>query len=235
MNHFTEVDPNSATLVVFCKRPLLNQGKARLAASIGAEAAYHVAIELLNCALEDAENFEGNVVISVSNPKDIEWAKTLLNGKHSVIAQPKGNLGTRLVVVDALLRSHGHSKLLFIGTDAPMLSDIHYQSTKDALDRFDYVLSRADDGGVGIMANAIAWPDIQILPWSTPQLCTRLKDACLKVSQSTHMTTPSYDIDELPDLFKTLEDLRDDPRKSRQKLLTVIDQLKFSRKSNHYA
>lgn len=235
LTHFAAVKQNAPTLVVFCKRPLINQGKARLAASIGAEAAYHIAQELLNCALDDAANWPGNLVITVSHAEDFAWAKTLLAQNHSVLAQPSGNLGERLNTIDQQLRAKGHSKLAFIGTDAPMLTPAHYQQTIAALNSHDFVLSRADDGGVGIMANSIAWPQLKPLPWSTSRLCERLLDTCLGASQQTHMIIPSYDIDEQSDLFKVSQDLREDPRASRQQLIAVINRLKFTKKSHHYA
>lgn len=239
MNTFIPPIADEATLVVFCKRPLLNQGKTRLASSIGAKAAYLIAVELLNCALDDAMQWPGNVVLTISHPEDFEWACQLMDREYSVVTQPIGNLGVRINHMDKVLREKRHERLAFIGTDAPMLTPYHYQQTIAALNDHSYVLSRADDGGVGIMANARPWPDIRQLPWSTDALCDGLLALCLEEKRSsnvtTHMILPSYDIDEIQDLFKALQNLKSDTRGSRHQLLAVIEQIIFEEDQPSYA
>ena len=86
-------------LVIMCKRPKLHQGKQRLAASIGAEAALEIAELLLSCALEDANSWPGDVVLAVAHEEDLVWAGNLIADAR-VIYQGLGNLGQRLNVID---------------------------------------------------------------------------------------------------------------------------------------
>ncbi len=209
-------------LVIFCKRPALFQGKQRLAATVGAEQTYLFAVAFLNCALEDAQAWQGPVVLSPASAEDHEWAGTLLDRDHHVLAQTEGCLGTRLRTVDQQLRDEGQNRIIFIGTDAPILTPDHYQEARVALDQSDIALSPASDGGVTIMGSRKGWQDMSSLPWSTERLGMALESLCEKQGHSVKNISPSYDIDHEDDLLKLWHDLSGDLRPARQKLHGLI-------------
>ena len=213
---------NRACLVIFCKRPALFQGKQRLAEDVGVEHAYKFATAFLECALEDAASWPGPVVLSPATDKDSSWAGTLLRRDHQVMAQPEGCLGHRLRTIDQQLRDQGHSRIIFIGSDAPLLTSGHYEEAKNALDSHDIVLSPASDGGVTVMGSRTGWPDMTGLPWSTDVLGRALENLCRTESLSVKNISPSYDIDVVHDLAKAGMDLTDDPRSARQNLYRLL-------------
>lgn len=223
---------NLPTLVIFCKRPMLYQGKQRLAFDIGAETALQIAHQLLYCALEDAQHWHGNVVLACAHQQDITWAKALIKSSITppkaiqVIAQGEGNLGQRINFVDQLLRNQAHQQLVFIGTDAPILNVSHYQLTLDALKQNDIVLNHADDGGVVIMANNKPWPNLVTLPWSTELLSESLARHCKEQNLSVDYSKSGYDVDHIEDLQKLNIDLAHDKRPARQILYHTINALK---------
>ncbi len=205
-------------LVIFCKRPTLFQGKQRLAKTIGAEQTYVFAEAFLNCALEDASVWPGSVVLSPASPEDSAWAGSLLDRDHQILAQTDGCLGARLRSVDQHLRATGHDRIIFIGTDAPILTARHYEEAQTALVENDVVLSPASDGGVTIMGATLPWPDMTGLPWSTDKLGTELKNLCQEKGHKVKNISPSYDVDVEDDLLKLWHDLADDRRPARQSL-----------------
>lgn len=216
------------TLVVFCKRPKLHQGKQRLVQSIAPEQALMVAKGLLACAIEDTEDWLGPVVIACSSEDDIQWAQSLNTKAHVVTQLPPGevgNLGQRLNYVDEVLRSFGHRHIITIGTDAPVLNHDHYQGAIASLFKHDIVLSNADDGGVVIMANSKPWPNITDLPWSTEDLSQALAHACVKQDLTVDYAIPGYDIDHVADLKKLMLDLKNDHRPARKALQEIIHEL----------
>jgi glycosyltransferase A (GT-A) superfamily protein (DUF2064 family) len=213
------------TLVVFCKRPKLGQGKQRLAASIGAAKAFQIAVALLDCALEDAQGWEGPVVIAVASQIDKHWAASLLKRDVTVMVQPEGNLGIRLNTIDTRLREQGHGELVFIGTDAPILDHTIYQSVIKKLNTKDVVLSKADDGGVTIMANGAKWPDLEELGWSTHTLADDLANACHQKRLSLCYVAATYDIDVEADLYRLALELGKDSRLSRRQLVKQINNI----------
>ncbi len=213
------------SLVIFCKRPALGQGKQRLAASVGKPAALQVAEALLDCVLEDAARWPGPVVLSPATELDADWAAELGNRNYQVIPQSDGNLGNRILAVDAQLRAQGHRKLIYIGSDAPEHDQGLYDSLIAVMESHDVVLTPAADGGVTAMGTAVGWGALDALPWSTDQLgkalCQQTEDAGLSVG----FTIGCYDIDQLADLQRIQETLRNDPRPARQMLLRITDQL----------
>jgi hypothetical protein len=216
------LDNSLPTLVIVCKRPALYQGKQRLAATVGAEAAFIFAEHFLACALEDARQWPGTVVLSPSVEEDLAWARELLPGLTRVLPQPEGNLGERLKAIDQRLRALGDQQILFIGTDAPALSSVHYQAAIKAFAAHQVVLSAASDGGVTMMGSRGGWPDLARLPWSTERLGEALHDSCVEQGLVTTYISPSYDIDVEEDLWRLFDELISDTRSARKALRRAI-------------
>jgi len=205
------------TLVIFCKRPALYQGKQRLAKTIGAAQALLFAQAFLACALEDARAWPGPVVLSPASVDDHDWAATLWVGAE-VMAQPDGGLGHRLWIIDQQLRDQGHQQIIFMGTDAPMLSPGHFEQARRAMNDHDIILSPALDGGVTLMGARRGWPQMADLPWSTDRLGLALEQLCHMQGYPVKNIRPSYDIDVAEDLPRLWRDLSADPRPARRAL-----------------
>lgn len=227
MNPVTEAANPQVALVVFCRRPQPGVGKQRLAAGIGRDAAYAVAKALLECTLEDLDDWPGPVVLSPASAVDLDWARALLAARHGlhphsrVVAQPEANLGERLEEVDRLLRGAGFGRLLFIGTDAPALPRGLFAAAAAALDAADVVLAPARDGGVTLMGARRPWPPLAALPWSTATLGASLVAACRARGDTVAILETSFDVDEPADLDAAIAALAADPRPARRALLRL--------------
>lgn len=226
---------NEVTLVLVCKRPAPGIGKQRLAAKLGQEKTCQVAAALLACALEDAADWPGPVVIAPAYAEDWDWARSL-SIPHSatvmVVPQTAGNLGQRLNALDQTLRLQGMQHLFFIGSDAPGLLATDYGTARDALQHADVALIPAADGGVVLMANRKPWPDMSALPWSSDRLGRALQGLCRESGQTVANLEQGYDIDEWDDLFKLIVSLQQDPRPARQALLSLVNRVISGSKMN---
>lgn len=222
------MDSSSPTLVLFCKEPQLGYGKQRLAASVGEQSALRIARALLECALEDAARWKGTFVISPASPDEIAWAETLTNrpafrGRNiRIIAQPSGNLGARIAAIDSHLRGLDATQITCMGSDAPLLNDIHYKAVGNALNDVDVVLANGADGGVTLMASRSGWPSIDELPWSSSELGDALADKCASSGRSVHRLDGGFDVDVIDDALKALDHLENDQRSSRRALTSVL-------------
>lgn len=224
----SELPRNAPVLVIFCRRPAAGIGKQRLAADIGSTQAADIATLLLAAALEDAARWPGPVVLSPSEAEDTEWAATLLDRPVHVIPQPAGNLGERLQAVDQLVRDHYAAPVVFIGSDAPALSEQDYATARGALLHHDVVLAPALDGGVTLMAARCAWPALADLPWSSDQLHAALTKRCITQGLNVTCLPLSYDVDRATDLQRLCEDLRTDQRPARRILYRKLCSLGYS-------
>lgn len=217
-------DMKQSTLVLVCKRPKVGVGKQRLAARLGREKTLVIAEALLDCALEDAAEWQGPIVIAPADDVDSEWAVSLLPESRQIEVFPQkiGNLGQRLNALDKSLRSVGYSQLVYIGSDAPVLQSLDYIACQQSLQYHDTVLIPASDGGVALMASNLHWPALADLPWSTSQLGKALVVRCKDAGQSVVLLEQRADVDEFADCVKLISDLNDDPRPARQALLKLI-------------
>lgn len=217
-------DRKQSTLVLVCKRPKVGVSKQRLAAKLGREKTLVIAEALLDCALEDASEWQGPIVIAPADDVDSEWAVSLLPESRQIEVLPQriGNLGQRLNALDQSLRSIGYSQLVYIGSDAPVLRSLDYVACQQSLQHHDTVLIPASDGGVALMASNLHWPELADLPWSTNQLGKALVVRCEGAGQSVALLEQRADVDELADCVKLISNLSDDPRPARQVLLKLI-------------
>ncbi|MGH8289956.1 MAG: TIGR04282 family arsenosugar biosynthesis glycosyltransferase [Steroidobacteraceae bacterium] len=212
----------AATLVLFCRRPALGNGKQRLARSLGEAAALAIAAALLECALEDAAAWPGPVVISPASADDAAWAAALTGEAKKVLTQGEGNLGRRLNRVDASLRRRGRERVLFIGSDAPSLRAGDLRAAAQSLGDADVVLVPAEDGGVTLMGSRVAWPDLTGLPWSESTLAAALEHRCREARLSVVRLPGSYDVDEASDLPVAIAALSSDDRPARARLRGLL-------------
>jgi rSAM/selenodomain-associated transferase 1 len=211
-----------AVLVVFCRRPRLGEGKQRLARALGAAQTLAIAQALLECALEDALAWPGELVIAPQSAAETSWARGLLERAASVQPQPPGNLGERLNAVDCAVRALGHERVLFIGSDAPSLTVSDLLAAQTALDAADVVLLPARDGGVTLMGSRLPWPDLAPLPWSEPTLAQGLQACCRSHARCVTRLPDSYDVDEVSDLSTARRALADDDRPARRRLHELL-------------
>lgn len=217
-----------AALVLVCKRPASGIGKQRLAASMGREAASCIAEALLACALEDAHDWPGAVVIAPSQTADFAWADALLPHKGQKIRvqpQTEGNLGQRLNALDKALRDGGLEQLIYIGSDAPALGVGDYAAACEALLESDVVLKRAVDGGVVLMGSRLAWPTLGGLPWSTASLGSSLARCCGAAGRSVAILPEGFDVDRQDDVVHLLAALKTDQRPARRALHLLASDL----------
>lgn len=208
--------------MVFCRKPALGSGKQRLARRIGAARSLAVAAALLECALEEAAEWPGALIISPARAADAEWAAGLLPRPLRVVPQPAGNLGQRITAVDAFARDGGSDRILIIGSDAPSMRMRDLSAAADALDYCDVVLIPARDGGVTLMGSRTAWPDLAALPWSEPTLGAELEGCCRTAGRQVAVLGASYDIDEAADLARAIEALTHDTRPARRRLRDLL-------------
>ncbi|MEZ5563512.1 MAG: glycosyltransferase [Gammaproteobacteria bacterium] len=218
-----------AVLVVFCRRPVIGTGKQRLAAEIGTAQAAEIATLLLATTLEDARSWPGPVVLAPSEAEDADWAATLLPGSATIIPQTAGNLGERLQGIDRMVRATQPGAVIYVGSDAPVLSEADYAAARKALMHHDVVLGPALDGGVTLMGARCPWPELADLPWSSDQLCAALAGHCVAHGLDVATLQPvRYDVDLATDLQRLCADLRTDMRPARRILYRKLCSLGYS-------
>jgi glycosyltransferase A (GT-A) superfamily protein (DUF2064 family) len=218
----------AGALAVLLRRPARGAGKRRLARALGDDAALRIGEALLACTLEDAAAWPQDVILAPAEVEDSAWAAGLLAGRAQIQPQragSAGNLGERIAGVDAVLRAIGYRRLLFIGSDAPAITDAYLLRAEALLGDHDVVLGPALDGGVALMAARVAWPALAALPWSEATLGRELARACRQTGLRVAWLELAFDVDEVPDLQRAAAALASDERPARRRLCALIAEL----------
>lgn len=213
------------TLILFCKRPRPGVGKQRLVPALGSHGAFRIAELLHQCALAQLASWPRTRVVACADTDDCDAYRNAYPWIERVVAQQGGNLGERINRVDSILRAEGHERQLIIGSDMPEQSPELVRAASSLLDRHDVVLSAATDGGVTLMAARQPWPDLEGLPWSTPQLGEALVECCEQAGYSVGWVAPCDDVDTIEDLRRLQTSLASDTRAPQQALRTLIQEL----------
>ncbi len=218
-------------LVLMVKRPLPGQGKQRLTPVLGEKGAEKIAQALLACALEDCQSWPGPVTVSPACPEDAGWASKLLP-QAWVIPQIGGGLGERLNAIDRILRDRGSRRIVFMGCDAPGLSEPDFSGIRMALIERDMVISPASDGGAVLLGSRCPWPDLGLLPWSTPALYQTLVRLCQDAGRTVASLRRGFDVDHPEDLATAYSALEGDPRPARRAFRSLVGRFLESTESS---
>lgn len=137
------MEGKSRLLIVFVRNPAKGRVKKRLAASVGEEAAlqiYQQLLEGLAAVLREVE-VQQEVHYSDFIPEQDLWG-----GKEKRLQEGEG-LGERMAGAFQKGFQEGYRQIVLIGSDLPYLSPQDLQAAFSALDKHDYVLGPAEDGG----------------------------------------------------------------------------------------
>lgn len=219
--------PTYPTLVLVCKQTTAVSGLSQVSQDM--EITQRITEALLACALEDAAQWPGPVVIAPASQYGYDWAVALslpIRSPVMILPQmPGDSVGKQLNILDQELRAKGASQLVFIGSDASELSTKDYLDVIDALQYFDTVLKPIKNAGVALMASNKPWPDLSALPWDADRLNTSLSQACRDENHSLIKLEPACNIDELDGFVKLIMLLEKDKRPARRALHQLISEM----------
>ncbi len=216
---------SAPALVVLCTRPRPASVKSRALPDPEGQATFDLSQALLACALEDAEAWNGPVVLALALASDLAWAGSVARRDWSIVGQAGGNPGERINAVDQILRRHGARTLVFIGTDAPVHSEEDYALARAALESADVALMTSTGGGVTLMATRRPWPDLATLAWNTNRLGAELAYHCECEGLRVGKLPRRHQVQGIDDCARIVSELAQDKRPKRQALVAVARRL----------
>jgi rSAM/selenodomain-associated transferase 1 len=195
-------------IVVFLKFPAPGRVKTRLAESIGAERAAAIYVRLVARTL-GALPADGAVIWLYGAPAEClgmigSWVDEMLPDRGwegELIAQPVGDLGSRLEWVFECAFARGFSKVIAVGTDCPDLRAAHFSAAWQALDRADAVFGPTVDGGYYLVGLRRPAPELfRDIPWSSYQTLTQTLGVADAMGLGVEQLEELRDIDTIDDL-----------------------------------
>jgi uncharacterized protein len=162
-----------AAIVVLTRVPRVGFGKSRLAATMGAPAAFSLASAFMRDTLGLLSSRPWQRVVAVTPAHAMAEVRALVDPATAVVAQAEGELGTRIVAAldQALCRAE---RAVLIGSDTPDLAPQTIERALAALHVADVVIGPATDGGFYLIGMRRTYPQMFAgVEWSTSTVCTR--------------------------------------------------------------
>ena len=199
-------------LGVFAKFWEPGQVKTRLAKSIGNEKAAWIYEAFVETTIErlSAIPFTRILAYEPDNERTRSAFGYAEGGGWACVAQSEGDLGERMGGFFIEQFRGGEERVVLVGTDSPNLPLVEVQEAFEHLKTSDVVLGPTDDGGYYLVGAAKRVPPIfGDIPWSTPEVLPRTIKCLEEAGLSYTTLDPWYDVDEIYDLHRLIEDLRD--------------------------
>ncbi|MFQ5777890.1 MAG: TIGR04282 family arsenosugar biosynthesis glycosyltransferase [Terriglobia bacterium] len=214
--------------MIFARHPQRGRVKTRLVPPLTAEEALGLHGACLQSTARLAASLPASIgkllyLSSASLPGARRVARTLTLPRALRVRLQRGrNLGARLRRAFAELRAEGYDRIVFIGSDSPLLTRKRLHEALAALRRADAVIGPARDGGYYLLgARGRAGGLERILcgiDWGTERAYQQTRARLRKEHWRTVVLPRGYDVDTARDLNR----LRRDVRRSRQAHLAPL-------------
>ncbi len=227
-------DERRAVLAVYCRRPVLERVKTRLAAGVGHLAARRFYSGCLESLRQDLRHLRQtyDITICPSDGRDADWARDFFYMRDHVISQVLGGLGPRLEHTDMMLRDQGYDRVIFIGSDAPSLPLQYILDIDRDFSRAEVVLGPCIDGGVYAIASRVPLLPLGDVLWGTGAVYTQLIEKFRSRGMRVATLSTWYDVDRPCDLEKVYGDLVRSPLAHRRRLGALVGVILRSTKGN---
>ena len=207
---------SDAALAVLMRWPRRGQGKSRLAAEVGVDAAHR-----LHCA------FVADT-LGWPQPRPRTLAVALDAGAVAaaraaapdalVVEQPDGDLGARIAAALQAAFRRGAQRAVLVGTDSPSLPHHLLAACLDAAAQRGAAMVPAEDGGFVALAvhrdavhgHGLEWLQDGIA-WSTDRTAAQVCAAAAARGLDVTATAPWFDVDTAADLDRLYAGLRRAP------------------------
>lgn len=190
---------SSAHLLVFARAPVEGQVKTRLAARLGRTRACEIYTRLLQQTLLQAARFDRHYELYLSGELDHPWliSNAAAQQRHP---QQGEDLGQRMA--HAFTQSlKQHSQVILIGSDCPAIDQNYLQQAATALQKHDWVIGPATDGGYVLIGCSRFDPRLfEQMPWSQPDLLQQTLAKIGSLGMSVALLKRLSDVDTVDDL-----------------------------------
>ncbi|WP_405412687.1 TIGR04282 family arsenosugar biosynthesis glycosyltransferase [Maribacter sp. Asnod1-A12] len=154
---FTLANSNNL-LLIFTRNPELGKGKRRLAATVGDQAAFDIYKFLLNHTVGITKNLYAEKLVYYS--EEI-WENDIWNNqKFGKKVQVGDDLGIRMANAFQEGFKNGYQKIIIIGSDMLDLSQEDLENAFKSLEKNDFVVGPAEDGGYYLLGMKKYLPEL---------------------------------------------------------------------------
>lgn len=189
----------NTVLLVFQKNIELGKVKTRLASSIGDFEALNIYKKLVTHTKTIIDSVKAEKQIWYSNfiqENDIWHTSTYKKYK-----QQGSSLGSRMqYAFEAAFLRPTITKVIIVGTDCAEINTQMVETAFSTLDKNDFVLGPAKDGGYYLLGMQAFYPSVFVdIPWSTDQAFSYTVKTIKKLNKNVCFLPTLHDVDTLED------------------------------------
>lgn len=200
---------NAARILVMAKAPIPGTVKTRL--RLEPDAAARLQAALIGDTVEKARAL-AQTTLAGAPRDDLRLIEDLIPGDVPLIAQPEGDLGTRMLAATTTLFAESPDPVLILGTDAPTLPPAAILDAASALATRDLAIIPSTDGGYVLLG--LREPHEAVfsgIEWSTAGVYRQTLGRAGEAGLSVYEGEAWYDVDEVRDLLRLAGELRARP------------------------
>ena len=190
-------------LMLFVRNPELGKVKTRLAASVGAEKALDIYLQLLQHTCNTTKELPVQKLVYYSDSVDTKdlWP----DEQYQKRVQPQGDLGEKMGAAFASAFAEGYTSVVIIGSDCLQLTqDIVLQAYHE-LEQHDVVVGPALDGGYYLLGMNQMHPELfRNKHWSTAHVFPDTLHDIERLHLSYALLPRLSDVDYVEDLDASL-------------------------------
>ena len=196
-------------VIVMARAPRPGVGKSRLRAVLPNDARLRLQEAFLRDAVAIARASGAGDVYLAYTPADAgPQIEAEFSGGAVPFPQAGGELGARMLAALRNVYDRGHTRMLMIGTDAPLLRPDHLRDALRSLDDADLCLGPSEDGGYYLLGCRAVTPELFAgIAWGADTVLDATLRRAAAVGLRTTMLEPLYDVDTPADLDRLLADV----------------------------
>ncbi len=197
-------------IVVMARAPRLGEGKSRLRSVLTDQERLRLQEAFLRDTVDVALGANvGRVFLAIMPPSAVPWAESEFDAEVTTIAQLGDDLGRRMFNATRQAAADGHSPIIVIGTDAPLLQTQHLHAAVKALTHSDVCFGPSEDGGYYLVASNEPRESIfENVAWGTDQVLRTSLAHARDAGLEYELLDELYDVDTPADLERLTTDLR---------------------------
>jgi uncharacterized protein len=185
-----------AVLCIFARVPIRGRVKTRLAASLGADAAFAAHVALVEDTLERLGSVAGVVTeLWLDDAPDAVCRSWASRFGLEIRRQQGADLGERMhgALLDGVAAA---GRALVVGTDCPLIDAGYVAAAVAALEGADVVLGPAEDGGYGLVGLRCPAPELfRDMPWGSSTVLRATLQAAAAAGLSVKQLPEIWDVD----------------------------------------
>jgi len=204
--------PQNSVLIIFLKNPKPKKVKTRLGKSIGYASSARIYKKMAETIIKNTKSKSYQQEIFYAPKKEFTSIKKWLGSDQILQPQTGRFLGMKMSKAFKKNFDQGKSKVILIGSDAPLIDKNLIKEALSRLDANDAVIGPSADGGYYLLGLSCYLPSLFIdIDWSTPAVFNQTISALNKAGKSYSILRKHFDIDTEEDLVKLKIWLKDNP------------------------